>query len=318
MNHIHTNVVHTEKYIYCGGDALKRQLTFITSVMICSILIMIGMHFFKSSEKDTEETSGSPIAEKNLLSPIHISKFQKEHAQTKPSKQSSQTSTGQTGSAEPLKTPADSPLETKIYSYLQGPKSWESRRTWSGKWGVTFYHGAKFGAFGCGLCCLANLYSSLTPYQCTPIDAYYYSKKHTGYAGGGAIDWGYMKTSLSNMGFSCTLSKKPDSYKKFQEMIAADQGTITLVSSNDSTCYWTDTPGHYVTIFLYNKTSDKVFLADSGVPEHNRQWVSLKLIYRSLKTQSTWQCLRVTGYEEAKDTWKHKTAKGSWVRPVEE
>lgn len=203
--------------------------------------------------------------------------------------------------------------EKEIYSYLQGPKSWGSRLKWSGEWGVSYYDGGSFGGFGCGLCCVANIYSSLTKYKCTPIDAYKYAKKHTGYSGGGAIDWGYMRRSLTTMGFDCKVYRKPKNYEKFQRQIEKSQAAIVLVSSSNSNCYWKDTPGHYVTVFLYDKKSDKVFLTDSGDPTHNRHWVSLKKIYASLKTASPWQFLSVKGYEETSDQWKHKSAKGNWV-----
>lgn len=225
-----------------------------------------------------------------------------------------------TVSATPV--PAETPrpaepavkAEDEIYSYFQGPKTWGKRLKWSGEWGVTYYDGASFGGFGCGLCCVANVYSSLTKYQCTPIDAYRYAKKHTEYQGGGAIDWGYMRTSLSMMGFDCKVYKKPKSYEKFKRQIKKSQAAIVLVSSSNSTCYWKDTPGHYVTMFLYDEKSDKVFLADSGDPKHNRHWVPLKKIYDSLKTASAWQFLSVKGYQENMDQWKHKKAKGNWIK----
>ncbi len=211
-----------------------------------------------------------------------------------------------------LPVPTPKP-EGEIYSYLQGPKSWNSRLKWSGEWGVSYYDGGSFGGFGCGLCCVANIYSSLTEYKCTPIDAYKYAKKHTGYSGGGAIDWGYMRRSLTAMGFDCKVYRKPSSYEKFQRQIKKSQAAIVLVSSNNSTCYWKDTPGHYVTVFLYDEKRDKVFLADSGDPKHNRHWVSLKKIYDSLKTASPWQFLSVKGYDKNLDQWRHKSAKGNWV-----
>lgn len=206
--------------------------------------------------------------------------------------------------------------EEEIYTFLQGPKSWGERRVWSGEWGESFYDGGSFGGFGCGLCCIANLYSSLTKYQCTPVDAYRYAKKQTEYAGGGAIAWGYLRRTLTALGFTCAVQKKPEKYETFQQDIANSMGAIVLVSSGDSECYWKDTPGHYVTIFLYDKESDKIFLADSGDPEHNRQWVSLRKIYKSLKTASDWQYLPLTEYNEKKDQWKHKRAEGNWVSPA--
>lgn len=205
-------------------------------------------------------------------------------------------------------------LEEEIYTFLQGPKSWNKRLQWSGEWGVTHYDGGSFGGFGCGLCCIANVYSSLTKYQCTPVDAYRYAKKNTEYSGGGAIDWGYMRQSLTSLGFDCGVRKKPDSYRKFQKEIAASQSAIVLVTSAESKCYWKSTPGHYVTIFLYNPENDKVFLADSGDPNHNRHWISLRKIYKSLKTVSPWQYLLVGDYDEGQDQWHHKKAEGNWVK----
>ena len=59
---------------------------------------------------------------------------------------------------------------------------------------------------------------------------------------------------------------------------------------------------------------DKVFLADSGEPKRNRTWVSLKKVYKSLKTESTWQYLPIEDYDDEKDEWKHKNANGNWVQ----
>jgi hypothetical protein len=203
----------------------------------------------------------------------------------------------------------------QVYSYLQGPKSWEKGLDWSGEWGVSFMDGDSFGGFGCGFCCLANVYSTLTDYRCSPVDMYRYAKKHTGYCGGMAIAWGYMRRTLTSVGFDCHVEKKPQTYQEFAEDIADSDCSIVLVSSNDSAVYWKDTSGHYVTVFAYDRSSDKVFLTDSGDPQHNRQWVSLKKIYRSLKTASSWQYIVVKGYQASKDHWKHKSTSGAWNRP---
>lgn len=217
--------------------------------------------------------------------------------------------------AVPTAIPEPTPNpEEAIYSYLQGPKSWGNRLAWSGYWGTTFMDGGSFGGFGCGLCCIANVYSSVTPYKCTPVQAYHYTKKHTGYTGGGALEWGYMRRTLTSLGFDCGVKKKPSDYKTFQTDIAGSMASVVLISSSNSTCYWKDTPGHYVTIFLYNPQTDKVFLADSGDPKHNRHWVSLKKIYKSLKTSSSWQYLPVVSYNENEDGWKHKSVRGNWVK----
>ena len=205
--------------------------------------------------------------------------------------------------------------EEEIFTFLQGPKSWEERRDWSGAWGRAFYDGGSFGGFGCGLCCLANVYSTESRYQCTPVDMYKFAKRNTGYDGGGAIAWDYMDTILDKLGFDCSLRIKPQDYQDFKEQVSAASCSIVLISSNDSSCYWQDTPGHYVTIFLYDKETDTVFLADSGNPDHNRQKVELRKIYKLLKKASEWQYLTIGDYDSTKDTWKHRKSDGNWVKP---
>lgn len=203
----------------------------------------------------------------------------------------------------------------EIFTYLQGPKSWSQRRDWSGSWGSEFYDGGSFGAFGCGLCCLANVYSTVSNFQCTPVDIYQFAKRNTGYNGGGAIAWKYMDNILTSLGMQSSLRRKPDNYNEFKKQISEASCSIVLVSSDASKCYWTDTPGHYVTVFLYDKENDMVFLADSGDPSHNRQWVDLRKIYKSLKSASEWQYLCIGDYNKENDTWKHKALNGEWVKP---
>lgn len=236
--------------------------------------------------------------------------------------ESKQTSTETVVTATPTATPTVTPEPTvtpdpteEIASFLQGPKSWKERRNWSGEWGESYYDGGSFGGFGCGLCCMANVYCSLTDYRCSPVDMYRYAKKKTEYGGGGAIDWGYMKGALESAGMLCDVWRKPSKYTTFQDRIKSAKAAIVVVSSNDSQCYWKDTPGHYVTLFLYDEKKDQVFLADSGDPEHNRQWVKLSKIYKSLKTSNPWQMLLITDYNEKKDTWKHKNMSGKCVLP---
>ncbi len=209
-------------------------------------------------------------------------------------------------------------VDTKtIYSYLQGPRSWKQKRVWSGYWGNAYMNGSKFGAFGCGLCCMANVYSSITPsyYKASPVDMYGFAKKNTRYWGGSAIDWPYMVKGMRKAGIHCGVKTKPSRYSSFKKDIAASKCAIVLVSSYDSSCYWKHTPGHYVTVFAYDKKNDRVFLADSGEPAHNRHWVSLKKIYRSLKKSSRYQYICVTDYNRSEDTFRSRKASGKWVRP---
>lgn len=206
----------------------------------------------------------------------------------------------------------------QIYSYLQGPRSWKEKRAWSGYWGNTYMDGGMFGAFGCGLCCMANVYSSVTPSYCkaSPVDMYRFAKKNTWYWGGSAIDWPYMVKGMRKAGIHCGVKRKPKRYSAFKRDIETSKCAIVLISSYDSACYWKHTPGHYVTIFAYNKNNDRVFLADSGDPSHNRHWVSLKKIYRSLKKASRFQYIRVTGYNRNQDTFRNRRTRGRWIRPA--
>lgn len=205
--------------------------------------------------------------------------------------------------------------EENIFTYLQGPKSWKERISWSGPWGKRFYDGGSFGGFGCGLCCLANVYSTFSSGRCTPVDMYKFTRKKTGYSGGGAIAWEYMDTALNKLGFNTSLKLKPKSYKNFKKQITNAKCSIVLISSNNSKCYWKNTPGHYVTIFLYDKKSDTVFLADSGNPSHNRKRIELRKIYKSLKTESEWQYLNIGRYNKSSDIWKHQRLNKRWSVP---
>lgn len=216
--------------------------------------------------------------------------------------------------AQETPAPTENP-EDRVYSYLQGPKSWKERREWSGKWGKEYHDGSSFGAFGCGFCAMANIYSTLTEYKCTPLDIYALSKKNTYYSGGGAISWQFMRKMMSDVGFSVKLGEKPSTYESFRVLAEESQAMLVLVSSYNDDSYWKDTPGHYVTLFLYDAESQKAFLTDSGDPEHNRHWVRLKTIYKALKTSSEFQYMSVLGYEKKNDTWRHKTATGIWIEP---
>lgn len=235
-------------------------------------------------------------------------------AVTPPAVTASQTAV--TATAIPA-TPAPTvdPTE-KIATFLQGPKSWKERREWSGKWGKDLYDGGSFGGFGCGLCCMANVYTSLSGgYKASPVDMYQYAKKVSGYGGGGAIDWGFMKKTLESAGFSCQTGTKPANYETFRRQIESSMAAIVVVSSSESTVYWSNTPGHYVTLFLYDKDKDKVFLGDSGDPDHNRQWISLKKVYKSLKTSNPRQILTVQKYDRSKDRYRHRKFGGTMVLP---
>lgn len=206
----------------------------------------------------------------------------------------------------------------EVYSFLQGPRSWEEGIPWSGEWCQLGVKGNSFGNFGCGLCCMANIYNTLSGYEISPWDMCEYAMTVSGYyptRKAGAIDWGNMKVTLKSCGINCDVYYKPDSYEQFQQQMQESKSAVVLVSSNDDDTYWKDTPGHYVNIWLYEKESDTVFLAEPGNPEHNRERVPLRYIYDALKTTSKFQYLAVDNYIEANNQWKADGIDENWNRP---
>lgn len=205
-----------------------------------------------------------------------------------------------------------------IYTFFQGPKAWKAQRTWSGSWADLTFEGNKFGSFGCGLCCMANLYCTLSDYVCSPVDMYHYATEVSSYHpsyGYGAISWPAIASTLEKCGISCTLHKSTTEYTDFVADIQNSTGTILLISSSNPNSYWTNTGGHYVTIWNYNTEDDTVFLADSGSPTNNRKTVSLEDMFYSLKTSSSFQYLTTDGYSEEENQWKHNQISEEWVAP---
>ena len=209
-------------------------------------------------------------------------------------------------------------MEDGVYTFLQGPVAWESKAHWSGIWCESELDGGLFSVFGCGLCDLAGIYSTLTPYECSPLDMYALARKVSDYSPGydaGAIDWPYMVETLSKVGIGSKLRKKDRRYEAFQKAVAESLGAVILVSSDDDDTYWEDTPGHYVNIWHYNPETDQVFLGDSGNPGHNRQWIPLRYLYDAMASNSAWQYMVVTSYDEEKNTWKYSGIHEKWTSP---
>ena len=124
-------------------------------------------------------------------------------------------------------------FEEDVYTFLQGHRAWESNATWSGEWCMKYAKGQYFSGFGCGFCCVANVYSTLSPYTCSPLDVYDYAYKETGYTPSktnSALDWGNMKVILKDLGMSCDVYYKDNSYEAFRDQIRSAKMAITLVS----------------------------------------------------------------------------------------
>lgn len=194
-----------------------------------------------------------------------------------------------------------------VYTFLQGPRAFSEGRAWSGEWCQKIVRSNSFGGFGCGLCCMANIYSTLTGYECSPWDMYEYATRVSSYyptRESGAIGWEDMNTTLSAAGFICGVYRKPGTYEEFQEQMSRTKSAVVLVSSYENDAFWQNTGGHYVNIWLYQQDTDMVFLAEPGDPERNRSWIPLRYVYDALKTVSQYQYLAVTSYEEEANGWK--------------
>lgn len=208
--------------------------------------------------------------------------------------------------------------QDEIYTFLQGPKAWEARREWSGEWCYQYLEGNYFGSFGCGMCCMANIYDTLADDKGSPLDAYKFARKYSGYLPtpqSGAIGWGDMKNCLRKMGMVCDLYYKPDSYEEFQNQMARCESMIVLVTSNEDDTFWKHTSGHYVNIWLYDESDDTVFLAEPGSPANNRKRIPLRYVYDALKTISQFQYIRVDEYNVENDTWHPDGIVDNWTMP---
>lgn len=273
------------------GRHKRQRIGIVVALAIVMVLILI----FGKNERVAEP--GGSMAQEN---PVDVP----------PPSSSGAAVVNSPDTTEEPEDPADG-----VFSFLQGPKSYEQQLDWSGSWGKEIMDGSSFGAFGCGFCAMANIYSTLTEYYCLPPDLYNRSKKVTMYGGGGAVSWGLMRQTMADIGFTVQLGEKPATYSGFKEVMENSPAVLVLVSSYNSDVYWKNTPGHYVTLFLYDAEKEDAFLTDSGDPTHNRQRVPLKMIYKSLKTSSDFQYMSVVSYDKNKDNWKRKSLKGNWVMP---
>lgn len=208
--------------------------------------------------------------------------------------------------------------EDDIYTFLQGPQAWKEGYPWSGTWNSEILDGNYFSEFGCGMCCMANIYSSLSPYECSPIDMYDLAKVASDYApyeGFGAISWVQMENTLLAAGLDCQCLVKTDTYKEFQEYVKNADSVIALISSKNDSSFWDDTDGHYITLWLYDEETDQVFLGDSGHPDYNREWISLEKVYSALRTDNIYQFMVINGYSEEDNTWKYNGITYEWKMP---
>lgn len=208
--------------------------------------------------------------------------------------------------------------DSDIYTFSQGPVAWEDKKTWSGQWGDMSVDGNRFGAFGCGFCCMANIYCTLTDYKASPIDVYKYAKETTNYTpsvGAAAIAWKYMEQVLEQMGMEVELKNKTLDIEDFKRDVERSEAMVVLVNSNEDDSFWKNTPGHYVTIWRYDEDTNTVLVGDSGDPDRNRQRIKLKTVYKALKMASEYQYLMVNNYQEENNVWQWDRITENWISP---
>ena len=208
--------------------------------------------------------------------------------------------------------------DSDVYTFLQGPVAWNSKTPWSGSWCEEVLAGQRFSVFCCGHCCMANIYSTLTTFDCSPVDMFDLAKETTDYAPNseyGAIAWEYMQQALQTTGIYSTLREKDETYEEFQQSMKDGVTAICNVNSGDDNTYWQDVTGHYVNIWLYNSEDDTVFLADSGNPGHNRQRIPLRYVYDALKTSDVYQYMLVESVDPDGNTWGHNGIDWDWNPP---
>ncbi len=202
-----------------------------------------------------------------------------------------------------------------VYTFLQGPRAYGEGLPWSGEWCEKIVSNNSFGGFGCGLCCMANIYSTLSPYECSPWSMFEFATTSSFYypsSESGAIGWQDMQMTLRAAGLACELRRKPKSYRAFQKQMKKAKSAVVLVSSAYDDAFWKDTSGHYVNIWLYQEETDLVFLSEPGDPERNRTWIPLRYVYDALKTVSSYQYLAVTAYYEGANVWKKNGIDDIW------
>ena len=195
----------------------------------------------------------------------------------------------------------ETPEEKGIYSYTQfydeayQNSTWVNKRVsaagWNGEWGRIQAGGQEFMMFGCGVCCLSNIVSTMTDRVVDPEEMYYALKDQTNYypeSGRGAVSWEYLQTMCAYYGLTMELRRKPADYESFVNEIRSVRTAVILADGGNSKRLWWYTDGHYVNIWAYDPATGTVFVTDPST-HYNRQRVKLIDIYNILKTASNYQ-----------------------------
>lgn len=191
----------------------------------------------------------------------------------------------------------ESGSEQQIISYLQIPSDLYGDTTWTGEWSKFECAGRTFSSFGCGICCLTNIYDTIFKPEVliTPDQMFAITREQTDYrpeSGVGAVSWGQLKRMCDLFGLPATVKQKPADYAVFQNDVKNSTATLALVCRRDDDKLWFYTEGHYVTLWEYDEATDTVFVTDSS-GLFNRARVSLFDVYNALKSASQAQYMSV-------------------------
>lgn len=189
----------------------------------------------------------------------------------------------------------ESDEEKKIYSYIQIPKDFHPGDKWAGDWSDIESGGQTFFYFGCGVCCLSNMLSTLKDRVIRPDVMFERAKEQTDYnpdSGVGALSWEQLRTVCENAGLKAALKRKPDTLDEFRKDVEDSATTLVLVCRSDDDALWFYTKGHYVNLWEYDPDTDTVFVTDpSGLFNRNR--VMIEDVYNALKTRSSYQYMTI-------------------------
>ena len=182
----------------------------------------------------------------------------------------------------------ESDAEKLIYSYVQVPEGYYDVEEWIGDWTHLEAGGQEFFYFGCGICCLSNMYSTFYQTPVTPDVMFELTKANTDYypdSGKGAVSWTQLKQMCVLFEIPSEVKQKPYDYSAFQYDVMTADTTMVLVCKDNDDKLWYYTKGHYVNLWEYDPVTDTVFVTDaSGM--FNRARVNLRDIYNALKTAS--------------------------------
>ncbi|MDO4938421.1 MAG: hypothetical protein Q4E54_00460 [Lachnospiraceae bacterium] len=182
----------------------------------------------------------------------------------------------------------ESEREQKIYSFVQVPEEYCNDEKWTGDWVEMECGGQKFFYFGCGICCLSNVYSTFYDVPLRPDAMFEWARKYGDYhpeSGRGALSWKQLRKMYEHFGCVVQTKHKPENYADFQNDVQNSETTMVLVCKYNDDKLWFYTLGHYVNLWEYNPQDDTVFVTDSS-GMFNRQRVNLEDVYSALKTSS--------------------------------